>query len=76
MPRTCLITARERAHLTQKQVAERLGITRSHYTKIEGGTRDPSFDVLQRICALLGTKPEELFTAPSSDGTSKTAVRA
>lgn len=35
--------------LTQKAMAQRLGITTSHYTKIELGTRVPSFEVLRKF---------------------------
>lgn len=36
--------------LTQKQVAEQLNITTRAYSYYETGTREPSFDVLRRIC--------------------------
>lgn len=36
--------------LSQKQVAEQLQISRTGYANYEHGTREPSFDVLRRIC--------------------------
>jgi transcriptional regulator with XRE-family HTH domain len=40
--------------LTQRQVADRSGITRSHYAKVEAGHDAPSLDVIDRIAETLG----------------------
>ena len=37
-------------NLTQKQVAENLQITRVSYTHYESGKREPSFEMLRKIC--------------------------
>ena len=37
-------------NLTQKQVAEYLQISRPAYTNYESGTREPSFEILRKIC--------------------------
>ena len=51
-----LLDKRSKKHLTQEQVAERSGIHRSYYTKIENGTMRPSVKVAKRISKVLGFK--------------------
>lgn len=36
--------------LSQKQVAEHLHIARASYTNYENGKREPSFEMLRKIC--------------------------
>ena len=36
-------------HLTQQEMAKRLQVSLSHYTKLEGNFVQPSVDVLQRL---------------------------
>lgn len=47
-----LKTAREKAGLTQEQVAKRTGTTRSYISKVENGNADIRVGTLQRILAL------------------------
>ena len=35
--------------LTQQDIANKLGISKSHYVSIEQGTQDPSFKVLEQF---------------------------
>jgi len=53
--------ARKEAKLTQKQLAELVGIERSTYAHIESG-RPPSFKVALAIAAALGGRVEDLFS--------------
>lgn len=46
---TTLRQIRLRDKLTQKEMATLLGISYSHYTKLETGYVNPSFDLLLRI---------------------------
>ncbi|WP_221039082.1 helix-turn-helix transcriptional regulator [Gelria sp. Kuro-4] len=55
-----LIRARKKARLTQKQLAELVGIERSTYAHIERG-RSPSFQVALAIAGVLRRPVEDLF---------------
>ena len=45
--------ARERTGMTQADVAERLGVSRSYYTMIEAGNREIYFTLALNICQVL-----------------------
>lgn len=45
MPREVLKTARLSAGMTQREVAEKLGITERYYRHIEAGTRTGDFEI-------------------------------
>jgi putative transcriptional regulator len=49
MKRYNLKVFREKQHLTQQQMAEKLGISKSYYVAIELGHNDPSFKVAEAI---------------------------
>lgn len=49
-----LIDLRHRANLSQKDVAERLGITQSAIAKFESGERDPRLSTLRRYALAVG----------------------
>jgi transcriptional regulator with XRE-family HTH domain len=68
--RETLIAARRGKGYSQAETADKLNITRSHYTKIESEKRDPSLDVMRRISDLFGRSVDELFVASTSDTTS------
>ena len=40
---------RQKMNLTQQQMAERLGISKTYYVQIELGTADPSFKICERF---------------------------
>jgi putative transcriptional regulator len=48
-------------NLTQKDIAKNIGISRSAYTLIENGDRNPSLKVIRSLVQLLGTKVTEIF---------------
>lgn len=37
-------------NLSQQEVADNLGLTRSAYSNYEQGTREPSLEIFQKIC--------------------------
>lgn len=45
--------ARERKGMTQYEIAEQLGVSRSYYTMIEAGNREIYFTLAINICAVL-----------------------
>ena len=47
---------RESAGLSQSDMAERLGFSRSFYTQLENGSRRMPLPTAQRIAAIIGTK--------------------
>ena len=47
--------------LTQKHMCEKLGVTQSHYSKIESGEYDPS-KFLKQLSDIFGCKPNDVFS--------------
>ena len=66
--RANLRAARKKAGMTQKAFANALNISRSYYSQIEGGTKDPSYRVVLKIKLALHISEDSLF-----DLTEKTA---
>ncbi|WP_375757989.1 helix-turn-helix domain-containing protein [Corallococcus exercitus] len=61
--------ARTRLGLTQAEMAKRVGLAHSVYSRMERGRMLPSVSTLQRMCGALGVTPDELMghTPPSDD---------
>lgn len=49
--------AREKAGITQEELAFRAELDRSYISLLENDHKSPTVDVLFRICDALGTKP-------------------
>lgn len=47
--------------LTNKDMAEKLGISKPFYCQIENGSRRLSYDMAVRIAEIFGKKPDKLF---------------
>jgi len=47
--------------LTHEQIARAVGISRSFYTQIENGNRNPSLEVAIKLAQELDCKVEEIF---------------
>ena len=60
--------ARKRAGLTQKQLAERIGVKSPNLSQLENGKREPQNDTLRRIAEALEVDPYSLV---SFDDTTK-----
>ncbi|NLY11817.1 MAG: helix-turn-helix transcriptional regulator [Firmicutes bacterium] len=56
-----LFKARMRSKLTQAEVAKAVGISRSHYTLIENGKRNPSLEVALRIANKVNCDVRHMF---------------
>ena len=52
--------ARERKGLTQKEVAESIGMNRVNYVRLESGTKIPSLSMTITIAKLLGCSIDKL----------------
>lgn len=55
------------SNMTQKQLAEHAGISRTMITEIENGNANPSVDVAKRIAAVLGFDWTLFFEDPPKD---------
>lgn len=53
---------RESKHLTQSQLAQRVGVTRSMISAYETDIRLPSYDVLIALASALGTNTDYLLS--------------
>lgn len=49
-----LIKARTEQQLTQKQLADRIGIKQSNISRLESGTYNPSLDFLKKVANGIG----------------------
>lgn len=65
---------RESRGLSVKETAEVLGISESHYYKIESGIRSPNFKLAGEFAKFFETKVDELFFGNELDETSKKRV--
>lgn len=61
MIRKKLREARERAGLTQQELADIVGIDRASYSNIELGKRNPSLEVAIKISKVLGKDVNDIF---------------
>jgi len=60
--RVKLLKARKEAGFTtHEEIAEKLGISRAHYTHIESDTRNPSLGLAMKIVGLLNKSLDEIF---------------
>ena len=62
--RDLVISARHTANLTQKQLAQRSGISQANISKIENGNYHPSLSTLKRIAGALGKRLVVSFEDP------------
>lgn len=56
-----LRVARNKAGLTQKQVADRADIHVNYYARIERGGENPSYEVIERIIKTIGIKSSKVL---------------
>ena len=56
-----LKSARKYSSLTQKQVADYLGVVESCYANWEQGRTEPNIDMLRRLCRILDISIDELI---------------
>lgn len=58
---------RAQCGLTQQEIADRLGIDRTTYTKYESGKSEPNFEMLQKISSILKIPKAELLEEWTED---------
>lgn len=66
MKRLNLKIFRMKHGLTQAQMADKLGITQSHYKSIELGTHDPSFKVMTQLAEQF--EPDDIWELLKKEG--------
>lgn len=59
--RSWLIDARKRANLTQEELAERIGISRTAYVRYESGDRNPTPTTASKLENILGVDKTKFF---------------
>lgn len=62
-----LQAARKRCHMTQAEVAEKLGIHTNSYGNFERGTEKPSLVKIIQCCVLLRIQPGDLLNGCAPD---------
>ena len=62
--RDLVISARSAANLTQRQLAQRSGVSQANISKIENGNYQPSLSTLKRIAGALGKRLVVSFEDP------------
>lgn len=72
--REWLVQLRKQQGLTQQQVADRAGISRSYYSGIENGTRDGQVDKIKRIADVLGFDWTIFFESKGRESSRKTTA--
>lgn len=61
-----VLKARTEQNITQKELAERVGIKQSNISRLESGSYNPSLEFLQKIAAGLGKELHIEFRDPAS----------
>lgn len=56
------------AGLTQREIADRMGVDRSYVSGLEMGKRNPTIITLWVIAEALGVTPADLLKEPSGSG--------
>lgn len=58
--------ARERKKMSQKEVAEIIGVAKSTFSLYESGNREPNIPTIKKIADALDTSPNELLGIEST----------
>jgi|Wag4MinimDraft_11_1082651.scaffolds.fasta_scaffold15304_2 putative transcriptional regulator len=75
MKREKLREIRKRSGLSVKDIAKSIGISTSHYYKIEEGIRNPTLKVAKKIAEMLDKNIDEIFFGEVLDDSSNKNVR-
>lgn len=61
-----IVELRERAELTQAEVAERTGMSVTNYQRIEHGGQNMTIEMMVRVASAVGVKTADFFAPPTS----------
>ena len=67
--------ARKALGLTQRQLAERLGVANTSVSNWEKDLSRPDADMVQKLCDILGLQPNEFYGAPSRNTVSDEDIK-
>jgi putative transcriptional regulator len=67
-PRNAVAAARQRAGLTQPQLAVQVGVSRGTIARIEAGETSPSVALALKLADALGQSVETLFSGDAKGG--------
>lgn len=70
-----LAPRRQRAGMTQRQLAEALGCTQALVSLYESGTACPRASILPAMADLLGCSIDELYERPEDEGEERATAR-
>lgn len=56
-----LKAARERKNMTQKEVADNIGVAKSTYSLYESGNREPNVQTIKKIADILNVSADDLL---------------
>ena len=56
-----MVQFRKQAHLSQKSLAKKMGVTQSAISKIEDGSNKPKPKTISKFCKTLGISGNEFF---------------
>ena len=57
---------REKAQITQTELAEKIGVTAQTIWRWEHGTREPSIEIIKKIAHMLNCSEADLFNSPTN----------
>lgn len=60
--------ARQEFGLSQTEVAQKIPMNQSNYSKIENDTQEPNLEQLKRICEILHIDPNYLLSVDEYEG--------
>ena len=69
-----LITLMEQENLKQKDLAKKIGVTEISMSRYIHGTRKPKYDVVLKICEVLGCSVDYLLSTGKRDKMSKKKI--
>jgi transcriptional regulator with XRE-family HTH domain len=72
---TVLRLYRRSNHLSQKEMAAALGITREYYCRLEGGFGTPSFPLFEKMCSTMGLASVQVAGNTYKGSTNKDLLR-
>ncbi len=62
-----IVVLRKVKKITQEELAHEAGIQRSYMSGIEGGNRNPTLAIVEKIAAVLKVDPVELLSPDNDD---------